>query len=410
MVEAHHLNEDIYQNILSRLPAKSLLQYRTVSKQWRAMISDPQFISLHASNSCSKSSHVFASVYLKGSRPFLWNASAAGIRSSLESFLLQKGSDIVGSCNGLVFCWNYDGLSSSIMILNPTNMDYITLPDPLKEMSLMCQEPFASYSIETSVGLAFDTCMGSTGFNYQVVLVEALVPNWQASYESPHGLKFQIYNSKTGAWSMSGETNSSHTLSDASPVYHKGVLFWLSIKAQILAFDVERQQSCLLELPSQIVEEKRNNSPANCDDEWFGALDGGLCYLRTGNTTVNVWTATADYKEAQWVLKYSLCLQSIVYNHLCLLNSILNRRTCSSEIVCSKGSLDLKVSEMDVKFFYPLCLCGDNRVLLRAGDSILSYDIETETLVECCDFRYVNFFYVYPHCSNLVTFSLFKKN
>ena len=41
------LPQEIITNILSRLPIKSLLQFKSVSKLWLSLISNPQFVELH---------------------------------------------------------------------------------------------------------------------------------------------------------------------------------------------------------------------------------------------------------------------------------------------------------------------------------------------------------------------------
>ncbi|XP_031480868.1 F-box protein At5g49610-like [Nymphaea colorata] len=411
MEEGCPFNEDIYRNILSRFPAKLLLQYKIICKQWNSIISDLHFTSEQARHSCTAKQEFFASIYSKSSRSFLWNASSAGIPSSLQGFLQQKGADLVASCNGLLCCWNYDGLSSSVSILNPINMDFFTLPPPIQEETPMDPESPSRFSTETSVGLAFDPCISTPSFNYKVVLVQALVSKWEASYESCHDVKFQIYSSQTGAWAMSNETNVCRTVSDSCPVFHGGILFWLCIREHILAFDVEKEESWLMKFPSGNVEEKimNSNSPPCWDDEWLGASEGSLYFVRTGITRLNIWTAESCRPDAKWLMKYSVCLQTVVDNHFYLLNSIVKKPTnCSDEMVCLRKNSHLKLHEMDTKLFHPLCYCGDGIVLLRAADSILSYNVKTKKLNERLNSPNMNFVCVYPYSSSLMSMKLFQ--
>ncbi|RLM75548.1 hypothetical protein C2845_PM15G12110 [Panicum miliaceum] len=45
---AAHLPEDVHAEILVRLPAKSVLRFRSICKAWRCMTSDPRFLAAHA--------------------------------------------------------------------------------------------------------------------------------------------------------------------------------------------------------------------------------------------------------------------------------------------------------------------------------------------------------------------------
>lgn len=45
---ARHLTEDIHEEILLRLPAKSVLRFRAVCKAWRRIAADPRFLAAHA--------------------------------------------------------------------------------------------------------------------------------------------------------------------------------------------------------------------------------------------------------------------------------------------------------------------------------------------------------------------------
>ncbi|CAN6450150.1 unnamed protein product [Victoria cruziana] len=411
MEEGCQFNEDIYRNILSRLPAKLLLQFKIICKQWNSIISDLHFASEQARHSCTAKAEFFGSIYSKSSRYFLWNASSAGIPSSLHDFLQQKGADLAASCNGLLCCWKYDGLSSSITILNPTNMDCFTLPPPLQEETTMGPESPGRFSTETSVGLAFDPRMSATSFSYKVVLAQALVSKWEPSYESRHDVKFQIYSSQTGAWAMSKETNVCYTVSDSCPVFHGGILFWLCIREHILAFDVEKEGSWLMKFPSGNVDGKvtNSNSPPCWDDEWLGASAGSLCFVRTGFTRMNIWTAESCRADGKWLMKYSVCLQTVVNDHFYLLSSIVKRpANCNDEIMSARKNSHLKLDEMDAKLFHPLCYGGDDTVLLLARDTILSYNPTTRKLKQRFNCPNTSFVYIYPYSSSLMPMRLFQ--
>ncbi|CAK9142904.1 unnamed protein product [Ilex paraguariensis] len=49
-VSSCNLPQDLIVEILSRLPVKSLLRFKSVSKPWLALINNPKLISLHLSH------------------------------------------------------------------------------------------------------------------------------------------------------------------------------------------------------------------------------------------------------------------------------------------------------------------------------------------------------------------------
>ncbi|KAL0413887.1 UNVERIFIED_CONTAM: F-box protein [Sesamum radiatum] len=57
MHEVRLINDDIVKEILSYLPVKSLLRFKTVIKSWQDIIGSRAFVKLHLENSCNNSSN-----------------------------------------------------------------------------------------------------------------------------------------------------------------------------------------------------------------------------------------------------------------------------------------------------------------------------------------------------------------
>ncbi|KAJ7960711.1 F-box domain containing protein [Quillaja saponaria] len=131
--------EDLVINILSRLPAKSLIRFRSVSKSWDSLIRNPGFISAHLSHQNSIRDKG-GSYFLVKHRSYLTHTDVISLLSSrtynvVSSFEVptEMGSKfvkIVGSCNGLL-CVSHDSISnfgSSIFLWNPAIRRFRVLP------------------------------------------------------------------------------------------------------------------------------------------------------------------------------------------------------------------------------------------------------------------------------------------
>ncbi|XP_012833178.1 PREDICTED: F-box/kelch-repeat protein At3g23880-like [Erythranthe guttata] len=130
--------EDHIEEILSRLPVKSLLRFRCVSKSWRALISSKRFIKAHLEHSRKDTTNFTRHVIVSTSTP------PGGIRLKHCSLpplfcgLVADSSDvdfpitnrvgsvcIRGNCNGLV-CVVID--KKHIYLWNPSTRKFKEMP------------------------------------------------------------------------------------------------------------------------------------------------------------------------------------------------------------------------------------------------------------------------------------------
>ncbi|XP_050378217.1 F-box/kelch-repeat protein At3g23880-like [Argentina anserina] len=153
MAEGKHVPEDIVVDILSRLPVKSLIRFRRVSKRWRSIVSDPQFAKLQFQNTTQGRRRL---VYLLDDSnietldlepPSRWWASIRKLTCPFEHEDQKRHRVmVVGSCNGLVcLSTRICSLASmtSIYIWNPSTGFSLKLPDPgfpdyINRMSMYC--------------------------------------------------------------------------------------------------------------------------------------------------------------------------------------------------------------------------------------------------------------------------------
>ncbi|XP_057789370.1 F-box/kelch-repeat protein At3g23880-like [Salvia miltiorrhiza] len=102
------LSKEIIEEILLRLPVKSLLRFRCVSKEWQSLIDSKRFIRTHLQNSARNPSLAHHKVLLLkyvSSLPTLLQRSVLDSSDTHDALELEFPVDyihIVGCCNGLV--------------------------------------------------------------------------------------------------------------------------------------------------------------------------------------------------------------------------------------------------------------------------------------------------------------------
>ncbi|KAL7224538.1 hypothetical protein ACSBR1_025910 [Camellia fascicularis] len=180
-------NEDLLTEILLRLPAKSLIRFKSVSKNWLHLISDSHFALNHSrriGNSSMISGLFFYYDYSR-TEPHSVSLHAHPYRNLPSlSFLNTVGEEyhpysIQSACNGLILCQNYQIVCNCYkkyyIVCNPTTQKLTLLPQ-LDRLSLL-YDSFGVY-------LAFDP---SKSPHYKVVFFR---PCYQ----------FDIYSSETASW------------------------------------------------------------------------------------------------------------------------------------------------------------------------------------------------------------------
>ncbi|KAF5818729.1 putative F-box domain-containing protein [Helianthus annuus] len=130
---------EIIEEILSRLPAKSILRFRSVSKPWLSLISTPSFTKLHFTRAtAAHRTALFISAYnfSTGKRHFLSAPHDGGPVTHLMTLDHPCFASIAAQhLNGLV-CFTYHTWSSHAhaFLVNPSTHKSFKLPSPGSSM------------------------------------------------------------------------------------------------------------------------------------------------------------------------------------------------------------------------------------------------------------------------------------
>ncbi|XP_026430479.1 F-box protein At5g07610-like [Papaver somniferum] len=302
-------NPDLLRGVLLCLSVKSLLVFKSVSKQWCHLISDFDFIKEHLVHRRPSvpgfylqqlspwEDPEFEFIFLEGNIP-----SSLPLRTQAD---FSNGgltvSGIEQSCNGLLLLCCYSSIDGKYYICNPSTKRYSVLPKDIKsswELSIC------------SVSLAFDPLKSP---HYKVVCI------WRNENDN---FVIEIYCSRTASWRLSGNPVAAapYDVFYKSGVFWNGSLHWMSTNCDSsnssessVYFDVDREQ--LRRMPVPPAPEKWYRRVV----EYFGECKGKLHliqnYLPSTTTSLDVLEMDVDYRC--WTLKYYVTLDqlSIIHPH-----------------------------------------------------------------------------------------------
>jgi F-box interacting protein len=227
------LPQALISEILSRLPVKSLVRFRCVSKTWSALIEDPTFMNIHLRNNRERNlivqtRNVDQNDVLLNFKYYSVPANFSEDRpvevlppfySTESSFSFYK---IIGCCNGLVCFRTYD--KKKIVLWNPSIRKYKKVAfEPIKK----------GYPIE-NFAFGYD----SVNNDFKVLKIMEL---------SRMLFEVNVYSLKSHSWRRVEDKWPYKNSSICSePIYFSGTLLWLikneTNRTRLLAFHLTTEK------------------------------------------------------------------------------------------------------------------------------------------------------------------------
>ncbi|KAL0403964.1 UNVERIFIED_CONTAM: F-box/kelch-repeat protein [Sesamum radiatum] len=297
---------EVLGEILSRLPAESLLRFRCVCKAWRLTIDDPIFIKVHVHRQLLEvqdSSNGVGQLILRGdldtklySLP-MESLNSDGVKivkaaivknSPLERYAEAKSP--VGSCNGVLLISQSKGIN---FLWNPLIREFHRLP-PLKLVSKKSRGLYHSVS-----GLGYD----SAADDYKVVKISQVFDPRDRSFKS----ETVVYSLKLDCWRWIKDFP--YRISRLTGgIFLKGALHWISstmpLKCMddlIIRLDLGTEDYCVLPLPSKL------SGLAKPSAKHLGVLGGCLilsCHYQIER--LDVWLMEDYGVESSWIKLFSI--------------------------------------------------------------------------------------------------------
>ncbi|XP_059441918.1 F-box/kelch-repeat protein At3g06240-like [Corylus avellana] len=231
------LPNEVVTEILSRLPVKSVIRFRCVSKTWCSLISSPHFIATHLRRALSNPHYPSISNLVL--RHFDYRRKEDGSLAAILVHLLSLGAEIekrslfigdasdfrrdpsdsigspclsnclkvIGSCNGL-FCL---AQGIDLVLFNPCIQKAISLPRP----NIGCG----------GCGRFNSCCLHSLGFGYDPKTDDYKV----VRLVYIQGITFslvEIYTHRTGAWRSFTASGPPNNFTLDENVFFNGAVHW----------------------------------------------------------------------------------------------------------------------------------------------------------------------------------------
>lgn len=270
MANSCKLSEEMVVQILSRLPPKSLLRFRSVRKLWLTIINNPSFVVKHLSNSlhnkfASSTRILFKHTILKDNsineeeifhvlgdndndkkqvllsllNLYNYNDDDGHYLHSVVEDLnvpLPMGLPyilrIVGQCDGII-CLNT--FFDDVVLCNPAIKEFEFLPKSCL-VPPQDEDGFVTVSYTGNLGFGYD----SNAKDYKVVRIAQ-----SGNYKYP--TRVEMYTLGTHSWrEIKNDIKIRVFTFGSSPLYLKGIHFWMAFTPEndrevILSFDMRNE-------------------------------------------------------------------------------------------------------------------------------------------------------------------------
>ncbi|XP_058008001.1 F-box/kelch-repeat protein At3g06240-like [Hevea brasiliensis] len=308
-----HLTRELLEEILSRLPVKSILICRCVSKTWYSLISNPSFIAHHHKKTAARNSGLLFFSY--STRELVWPFKE-NVRYLLypdESFPanpieeldcplkdIKRFVDIVGSFNG-VFCLSYGVYgrhTDGAALWNPSVRKIVNIPCP--------NVTFTSHGFyKHLLGFGFDSATD----DYKLVRIVYL-PDSNFNFDKIPPL-VEIYSLRSRVWRKVDNNDLKYVIADFSTsAFLNGTCHWVATKPPngpgvcdaIVSFSLGEEVFGEMEVPDCLVKKYQFVDIAVFD----GSLLLVASFKLTGEGCFTVWMMKEYGVPGSWTRLFDI--------------------------------------------------------------------------------------------------------
>ncbi|KAG6596950.1 F-box protein CPR1, partial [Cucurbita argyrosperma subsp. sororia] len=310
MATQDHLPEDLVVEILSWLPAKSLVRFKSVCRSWYVTITDHNFALKHFSNSfpnhillkrlVTSESNNKEYVYSFLPYPLHLSGSVLNIFYPYLCYYPDEceisNYDIRGHSHGLV-CLS--DLYTGIYLWNPSTADIRELPP-----TIILAEP-ALTSVTNAVGFGYNSKTGD--LKVVRVMYHADMTDMVRFIEVDHLPRVEIFDLSKNRWREIQTPVCGFVIWNPSfEMYYEGMFYWWAEDDDtefILSFDMSEEVFGRISVPESF----------ELDDEKYrsaGTLNGSMVlfhYPKSGDERMfDIWKMEKDFVGVSWTKVFTI--------------------------------------------------------------------------------------------------------
>ncbi|XP_074265162.1 F-box/kelch-repeat protein At3g23880-like [Silene latifolia] len=304
---SNYLPPEVWAQILSTLPAKTLIQFRCVCKSWCSIIDNPDFAHIQAQINSENNASNKLLVALEGMGKFgdqgclLTVRDAQTLRKIDHIFRINSHNyRLIGSCNGLLLVKKSGSTynKEELRLWNPCIHKSLLLPtcplrsrhflfDGLSCYLLGCAPRSKDYKV---VAFELDNSLG----------------------KGNEKMYFSVYTLSNRQWTVRNTFNTSNLNTNntyglfyylSTAVFFRGAAYWLGNNdkridglTHLASFDFDKENVTFLELPFSW----------DLNTVAFPFLLGeSLAVFRISVATSSIWVLQQDNKKGPWTLWFS---------------------------------------------------------------------------------------------------------
>lgn len=300
---AEYLPPELIIKILSMLPSKSLLRFRSVCKSWHSLISSPEFSPTHLHNFNKFNPRNLVRCCLWTEKKEVYTVHHDDQHLTLDApidfpFNLLRDEygtiffTLIACCKGVVCLYNERSPKNEILLWNPSIRRKVSLTPP-------------SYRPELTLVFGFGYCANSN--DYKVV---RLAYDRSNLIDRP---EVEIYTVKTAIWKpieFPQDSPCYHILSDCSQVFFNGSIHWLATDlgvshCSILTMDMSTNLFGEIQLPEYLVNYSSMGVTLTAVGDSLGVIYSNRCTV-VGSSTYKIWVMKEYKKPTSWTLIYDV--------------------------------------------------------------------------------------------------------